>query len=150
MPPITPLDQETLIRLRELITSLHEKRGPSVPVVDLVRLAQNVRLKAGLTIDFEASQTLGQPLVVLRMPAEDATNPALPSESLRALSKREFEVCGLVAEGLSNKQIAKRLFLSLATIKDHVHRILAKTGLTNRAAIAAAFHGRRPDATTAS
>jgi DNA-binding NarL/FixJ family response regulator len=149
LPPITPLDQETLVRLRELVTTLHEQRGASVPVVDLVRLAQHVRLKAGVTIDFEASEALGQPLVVLRMPSEEQADSSLPAESLKALSKRELEVCGLVAEGLSNKQIAKRLFLSLATIKDHVHRILTKTGLTNRAAVAAAFHGRRPDATSA-
>ena len=101
------------------------------------------------TIDFEASETLGQPLVVLRVPSEEQADPSLPSEPLKALSKRELEVCGLVAEGLSNKQIANWLFLSLAPIKDHVHRILTKTGLANRAAVAAAFHGRRPNTTSA-
>jgi DNA-binding NarL/FixJ family response regulator len=44
-----------------------------------------------------------------------------------------------VAAGLSNKKIAGKLFISLATVKDHVHRILAKTSLPNRAAIAAAW-----------
>lgn len=115
-------------------------------MVDLVSLARNVRLKAGLTIDFEASESLGQPMVVLRVPSETNGGSSEPAPCLKTLSKREFEICGLIAEGLSNKEIAKRLFLSLSTIKDHVHRILAKTELGNRAAVAAAFHGRPPQA----
>jgi DNA-binding NarL/FixJ family response regulator len=39
----------------------------------------------------------------------------------------------------SNKQIATCLFLALATVKNHVHHILQKTGLPNRAAIASRF-----------
>ncbi|MCG8408122.1 MAG: helix-turn-helix transcriptional regulator [Phycisphaerales bacterium] len=135
MPPVPPsLDAETLIRLRELVTSMHRQQGTSIPVDQLVRMAEDVRLDVGVTIDFEASRSLGQPMVVLRMPAE-------PAPRLEGLSKREREIADLIADGLSNKQIAGRLFLSLATVKDHVHRILVKTGLSNRAAVAAACLG---------
>ena len=48
-------------------------------------------------------------------------------------------MAGLVAAGLSNKQIARRLSVTLATVKDHVHRILVKAALPNRAAIATAW-----------
>jgi DNA-binding NarL/FixJ family response regulator len=65
----------------------------------------------------------------------------LPHPQQRSPPSREREVAALVAEGLSNKQIAARLFISLATVKDHVHRILKKTGLPNRAAVAAACVG---------
>ncbi|HWL94709.1 MAG TPA: LuxR C-terminal-related transcriptional regulator, partial [Phycisphaerae bacterium] len=89
----------------------------------------------------DASRTLGQPMVVLRVSGGGtATEPF--DDSLCSLSKREIEVSSLVSAGLSNKQIAKSLFLSLATVKDHVHRILSKTGLANRAAIAAAYQKR--------
>jgi DNA-binding NarL/FixJ family response regulator len=72
-------------------------------------------------------------VVVLRIPSVG------PRVALPGLSRREREVATLVAAGLSNKQIARKLFLSLATVKDHVHRILVKTSLPNRAALAAAW-----------
>ncbi|MEK6642747.1 MAG: LuxR C-terminal-related transcriptional regulator [Planctomycetota bacterium] len=108
-----------------------------MPTDRIVRMAEEVRFNGGVTIDFEASQSLGQPLVVLRLPAEQG-----PAECLGVLSKREREVVSLIAEGLSNKQIARQLFIALATVKDHVHRILGKTSLPNRAALAAAHQGR--------
>jgi DNA-binding NarL/FixJ family response regulator len=56
-----------------------------------------------------------------------------------ALTAREREVAALVAAGLSNKEIATELVLSVGTVKDHVHCILRKSGLANRAAVAAAW-----------
>ena len=58
-----------------------------------------------------------------------------------ALSDREREVAALIAQGLKNREIAARLFISVATVKDHVHHILDKTGLAGRAAVAAAWRG---------
>jgi ATP/maltotriose-dependent transcriptional regulator MalT len=55
------------------------------------------------------------------------------------LSGRESEVLGLVAQGLSNQEIAARLFLSEHTVKRHVANILAKLDLPSRAAAAAHF-----------
>lgn len=49
------------------------------------------------------------------------------------LTKRETEVLRLVAEGLSNEQISRRLFLSKRTVEHHVGSILAKLGLSTRA-----------------
>ena len=53
------------------------------------------------------------------------------------LSAREYEVACLVAEGLTNREIADRLFLSPKTISSHVEHILAKLGAARRAEIAA-------------
>jgi DNA-binding NarL/FixJ family response regulator len=52
------------------------------------------------------------------------------------LSARELEVAGLVAEGLSNKAIAARLYLSVRTVESHVRHALAKVGLQNRTQLA--------------
>ncbi|MFQ5490970.1 MAG: LuxR C-terminal-related transcriptional regulator, partial [Phycisphaerae bacterium] len=76
------------------------------------------------------------PMVVLR-----THQPTAPAAVLDVLSKREVQVVALMADGLSNKQIARRLFIALPTVKDHVHRMLKKTALSNRAALAAAFKG---------
>ncbi|WP_084958947.1 helix-turn-helix domain-containing protein [Thermoactinospora rubra] len=49
-----------------------------------------------------------------------------------SLSKREAEVMDLIARGESNGQIARRLFLSEKTVKNHVNRIYAKLGVDSR------------------
>ena len=52
------------------------------------------------------------------------------------LSLREREVAELVAMGLSNKEIAARLHLSVRTVESHVRHALTKTGLVNRTQLA--------------
>jgi LuxR family transcriptional regulator, maltose regulon positive regulatory protein len=48
------------------------------------------------------------------------------------LSPRELEVLGLIAQGLSNREIGERLFIALATVKGHNRRIYGKLGVKNR------------------
>jgi DNA-binding NarL/FixJ family response regulator len=102
---------------------------PGLPHAELARLGRALAGR-GVTIDLAAAEAIGAPVVVLR--------PAGFAAALSALSPREREVAALIARGLSNKAIARALGLSLATVKDHVHRALSKTGLSSRAALAAA------------
>ena len=48
------------------------------------------------------------------------------------ISKREKEVIQLISKGLSNQEISDSLYISLQTVKDHIHRIFVKTGVKNR------------------
>jgi two-component system, NarL family, nitrate/nitrite response regulator NarL len=54
-----------------------------------------------------------------------------------ALTSREREVLDLLAEGLTNKQIARRLSIQEQTVKNHVHKVLGKLGVTGRGQAAA-------------
>ncbi len=59
-----------------------------------------------------------------------------PNTEAELLGKRQAQVAGLIAEGLSNKQIAARLFISEYTVDSHVRSILNKLGFNSRAQIA--------------
>jgi DNA-binding NarL/FixJ family response regulator len=65
--------------------------------------------------------------------ASQPQRPTAPDPSLSRLTDREREVMGLVAEGLSNDEIAGRLYLSPLTTKTHVSRIMTKLGARDRA-----------------
>jgi len=69
--------------------------------------------------------------------------PASPQdETLATLTPREREILELIGEGLTNRQIGKRLFLSEKTVKNHISRMLAKLGVERRiqAAVLATQH----------
>jgi DNA-binding NarL/FixJ family response regulator len=60
-------------------------------------------------------------------------------ELARLLTRRQLEILGLVAEGLSNAEIAERLFLSESTVKWHVRKVLRALGVANRAQAVARY-----------
>ena len=57
-------------------------------------------------------------------------------ESFKSLTTRERDICALIAQGLSNDDIAKKLFLETKSVKRYVSRILSKLHLSNRTQIA--------------
>jgi len=60
-------------------------------------------------------------------------------------SERELEVMKLIAQGLSNREIASRLFISEGTVKNHITSILNKTGLEHRTQVAIYYiNGKKP------
>jgi len=84
-----------------------------------------------------AGETLLAPAITRRLIEDFCRGPA-PGASAAAgpLSERELDVVRLVAQGLSNAEIAARLFLSEATVKSHIARILAKLDLRDRVQVA--------------
>ena len=74
------------------------------------------------------------------------TRPAEATPASRALTRREHEVARLVGRGLTNKEIAERLTLSVRTAESHVEKIRAKLGFRTRAQIAAWVSQRHEEA----
>ena len=60
------------------------------------------------------------------------------SETPKMLSERQLEILGLVAEGLSNREIADRLHISVNTARDHLSEILTRLDVGNRASAVSA------------
>lgn len=63
--------------------------------------------------------------------ASSAAARRIPAD-VSSLTAREREIVQLIAEGLSNKQIAKKLYIEVATVKNHVHNILEKLQVSRR------------------
>jgi DNA-binding NarL/FixJ family response regulator len=60
-------------------------------------------------------------------------------DATQRLTRREAEISEFLRRGLSNKEIASRLQIEVTTVKNHVHNILEKLGLSRRAEIARLF-----------
>ncbi|MCU1396763.1 MAG: LuxR family transcriptional regulator [Ilumatobacteraceae bacterium] len=83
----------------------------------------------------KSGDALLSPTITRRLVQRFAREPAEPSpihRDLATLTARELEVLSALALGLSNAELATRLFLSEATVKTHVARILAKLNLRDR------------------
>ena len=94
---------------------------------------------AGAVRAVAAGEALLAPAITRRL-IEDFCRGAAPGSPVAGaaggLSERELGVVRLVAQGLSNAEIAARLYLSEATVKSHIARILAKLGLRDRVQVA--------------
>ncbi|MFC9683305.1 response regulator [Streptomyces sp. NPDC056948] len=93
------------------------------------QLAEAVRVVA-------AGEALLAPVITRKLIAEFSRlddRPRAPlKERIGALTERETEVLALIAQGLSNGEIARHLFVAEQTVKTHVGRILVKLGLRDR------------------
>jgi len=89
-----------------------------------------------------SGQSLLDPAVTSRVLDRVRSRPSRSSD-LAALSDREYEILLLIAEGLTNRQIANRLYIAEKTVKNHVSNLLGKLGVERRtqaAMLAARLH----------
>jgi DNA-binding NarL/FixJ family response regulator len=92
---------------------------------------------AGRTVLDPAVQQRLIELVVADPAAAGPGAPAAPAAEVEGLTRREADVVRLIAQGLNNRQVAKEMFVSEATVKTHLNHILAKLAMQDRAALIA-------------
>jgi DNA-binding CsgD family transcriptional regulator len=123
-----------------------------------VRLAYGERLRRGramtqarvqLNLALAIFERLGARQWVDRTTAElratGQTKPRAGEDVLDRLTPQEFEIVTLAASGMTNKQIAERLFLSHRTVGGHLHRAFPKLGVATRAALRDALESLAPE-----
>ena len=121
--------------------------GPMAEIVD--RWLAPARAKAGPAAGrllAEGRRLSPEQAVALVLANEPDDAPAGPRQTL---TRREAEVAALAARGLTNRDIAAQLFLSVRTVEVHVDHILTKLGFRTRTQLAAWAYeaGRRPEDT---
>ncbi len=119
------VDDVTRAQVRALLDAIRD-RPTELPLTELVELT-------GRPVQIAVDRAADEPVVFVS-PKRDPR--------FEELSPREFEVATLVAAGFSNRQIADTLFISVATVKDHVHAILRTAELSSRSEVAAAWYGQ--------
>ena len=109
----------------------------------LLKDAPSERLRDGIRI-VASGQAVLAPEATARMIS--AFRPAMPTaedrallDAVRRLSPRERQVCELIAEGMANDDIARRLAISRYTVKVHVSNVLGKLGVPDRVHVVLAW-----------
>lgn len=133
-----PHEMATLRRLRR------ELRGPAIVAVSSTATATGVRraLDAGadaVVFEPELEQTLAVAVSAVESGQSVVPRSMRASVERPTFSHRERQVLAYVSQGLTNAQIAERLFLSESTIKSHLSSAFAKFGVRSRREAAALF-----------
>jgi DNA-binding NarL/FixJ family response regulator len=108
---------------------LAQTRDTAAAALGPARFDMEVEAGRRMTRDAAVALALEEPIV-----GDSATRQ--DGEGNELLAKREAQVARLIADGLSNKQIGSRLFISERTVDSHVRSILNKLGFNSRAQIA--------------
>ncbi len=115
------------------------RRSRSTAAADALRRAEDMARRLGAAPLLEDIADLaGRARITLEMPVPEA-DPA-PSGVLDGLTARELEVLREIANGLTNREIGQRLYISEKTVSVHVARIFSKIGVHSRMQASAVLH----------
>jgi DNA-binding NarL/FixJ family response regulator len=127
------------LRCRVLVLTTYGSDADTIPAIEagatgyLLKDAPREQLFAGIR-----SAAAGQPVLSPAITATLMSRVRTPASE--PLSAREREVLGLVARGSGNREIARSLFISEATVKTHLVHVYEKLGVRDRAAAVAAAY----------
>jgi DNA-binding CsgD family transcriptional regulator len=139
---------EFLAGLKVPTLLLHQRGYTGLREEEAIKLATRIAdarlvLTEGSSLIMDAGQGLQAVDAFLKEVPVRAEAPSASQEDTGLLSARETDVLRLLAQGKSNPEIAKELFITRSTVQNHVSSILIKTNLQNRAqaAVYARDHG---------
>ena len=137
-------------RLAGAAAALLDRIGARPPATAPMRTAIVARWQASLSAPgaeraWRAGKAMGLGEAIAYALGDDAPRPTVPRETPSTLTPRQLEIARLVAQGLTNKEIASRLFISERTAEGHVDQICNKLGFNSRVQVAAWLIRREPD-----
>ncbi|WP_326687902.1 response regulator transcription factor [Streptomyces sp. NBC_01795] len=133
------------LRCKVLVLTTYDTDADTLPAIEagasgyLLKDALREELFTAVR-DVAAGRTVLSPAVASRL--VDRVRDPRPEHERQALSAREREVLELVAKGTPNREIARTLFISEATVKTHLTHLYAKLGVNDRAAAVAVGYSR--------
>ncbi len=129
-----PLPRDIYLRCKDFLTSVGQEQvfEPRQIQFDLVSPTNKQKVSIQLRLITNRSKN---PLLLLCFDPEEPLSCLLKRSKKHGLTRREIEVVSLLSEGLTNKEIGKRLFISEYTVENHLRSIYRKMGVTNRTAV---------------
>ncbi|MDX1521127.1 MAG: tetratricopeptide repeat protein [Anaerolineae bacterium] len=128
-------ERETKDRVRQLLSRYEAELSPQDVTLAVQRGADSDLNVVITSLQSKLSSPEKQADFIA--PPSDTDAPQVFQPLLDPLTARELEVLKLVAEGLSNREIARVLVIAQGTVKTHVHNICSKLGVSNRTKAAA-------------
>lgn len=121
-------DQMVLTALKSGVSGFLLKDTPPAELVASIH-----RVASGHTV---LSEVVTKQLIAAASPIPEDSRKRAALEKLSCLTEREREIASAMARGLANAEIAESMFISLATVKTHIGRVLEKLNLDNRVQVA--------------
>jgi LuxR family maltose regulon positive regulatory protein len=125
---------DSMLELAETAGTVRLVVDAGAPMADLLRLALHHAVHPALSERLLAALTVGdsEEHVIPVLDSRPRPEKAAANSALYTLSSRELKVLEMVAQGMTNGEIAAHLMIALSTVKTHINHICRKLGVTNR------------------
>ncbi|TAH59731.1 MAG: response regulator transcription factor [Gottschalkiaceae bacterium] len=125
------------LKVKTVVLTIHEGREYLMETLELGALGYVLKDSDSSSLskairDAYAGETYIQPKLAANLVREFNTTKSRRASMNNELTRREYEVLSLIAEGLNNKNIADKLFISEKTVKNHVSSIFRKINVNDR------------------
>lgn len=136
IPTLKKIKEEN-INIKTVILTIHEGKEYLLETLELGALGYVLKDSDSLSLskairDAFAGESYIQPKLAADLVREFSSTKIYKASSENDLTRREYEVLSLIADGMNNKDIADKLFISEKTVKNHVSSIFRKINVNDR------------------
>jgi len=129
-----PLPRDIYLRCKDLLTSVGQEQAFEPRQIQFDFVSPGGKQKISIQLRLITSRGKN-PLLLLCFDPEEPLSCLLKRSKKHGLTGREIEVVSLLSEGITNKEIGNKLFISEYTVENHLRSIYRKMGVTNRTAV---------------